>query len=40
MADPITEAAQKHPVPEGVVYQYGTAGVSREQLLDHIDCAN
>ena len=28
MADPIAEAAQKHPAPEGLVYQYGTAGVS------------
>ncbi|KAJ4308601.1 Phosphoacetylglucosamine Mutase [Neodidymelliopsis sp. IMI 364377] len=29
MSDPIAEAAQKHPAPEGLVYTYGTAGVCR-----------
>ena len=29
MSDPIADAAQKHPAPEGLVYTYGTAGVSR-----------
>lgn len=29
MADSIVDAAQKHPAPEGLVYTYGTAGVSR-----------
>ncbi|KAF2107892.1 N-acetylglucosamine-phosphate mutase [Lophiotrema nucula] len=28
MADPIAEVAAKHPAPEGLVYQYGTAGVT------------
>ena len=28
MSDPIADAAQKHPAPEGLVYTYGTAGVS------------
>lgn len=27
MSDPIADAAQKHPAPEGLVYTYGTAGV-------------
>ena len=29
MSDPIATAAQKHPAPEGLVYTYGTAGVSK-----------
>ena len=28
MSDPIADAAQKHPAPEGLKYTYGTAGVS------------
>jgi phosphoacetylglucosamine mutase len=28
MSDPIIEAAKKHPAPEGLLYTYGTAGVS------------
>lgn len=28
MSDPIAAAAQQHPAPEGLVYTYGTAGVS------------
>lgn len=33
MADSIADAAQKHPAPEGLVYQYGTAGVSRKHTV-------
>ena len=33
MADPVADAAQKHPAPEGLVYQYGTAGVSRKAAV-------
>jgi hypothetical protein len=40
MADPIADAAQKHPAPEGLVYQYGTAGVSREYIVLLDDGAN
>jgi phosphoacetylglucosamine mutase len=28
MSDAIADAALKHPPPEGLVYTYGTAGVS------------
>jgi phosphoacetylglucosamine mutase len=28
MSNPIVEAVQKHPAPEGLTYTYGTAGVS------------
>ncbi|KAF2735039.1 Phosphoacetylglucosamine mutase [Polyplosphaeria fusca] len=37
MADPIAEAAAKHPAPEGVVYTYGTAGFrTKAQVLDSV----
>jgi hypothetical protein len=39
MSDPIADAAQKHPAPEGLVYTYGTAGVSKASYHLHI-CAN
>jgi hypothetical protein len=32
MSDPIVDAAQKHPPPEGHVYTYGTAGVSNKSV--------
>ena len=28
MSNPIVDAVQKHPAPEGLKYTYGTAGVS------------
>lgn len=38
MSDPIVDAAQKHPAPEGLVYTYGTAGVgtNRVQFIEVI----
>ena len=41
MSDPIAEAAQKHPAPEGLVYTYGTAGVGKslwhfQNQADHL----
>ncbi|KAF1842135.1 Phosphoacetylglucosamine mutase [Cucurbitaria berberidis CBS 394.84] len=37
MADPIVEAAQKHPAPEGLVYTYGTAGFrTKADVLDSV----
>jgi predicted molibdopterin-dependent oxidoreductase YjgC len=40
MADPVANAAQKHPAPEGLVYQYGTAGVSSNSAVYLDDGAN
>jgi predicted molibdopterin-dependent oxidoreductase YjgC len=40
MADPVANAAQKHPAPEGLVYQYGTAGVSSNSAVCLDDGAN
>ncbi|KAF2274158.1 Phosphoacetylglucosamine mutase [Westerdykella ornata] len=37
MADPIAEAAQKHPAPEGLTYTYGTAGFrTKADVLDSV----
>ncbi|KAF2871911.1 hypothetical protein BDV95DRAFT_606478 [Massariosphaeria phaeospora] len=37
MADPITEVAQQHPAPDGVIYQYGTAGFrTKAEVLDSV----
>jgi len=37
MSDPIAEAAQKHPAPEGLIYTYGTAGFrTKADVLDSV----
>ncbi|KAF1947594.1 Phosphoacetylglucosamine mutase [Clathrospora elynae] len=37
MSDPIADAAQKHPAPEGLVYTYGTAGFrTKADVLDSV----
>ncbi|KAH4939172.1 phosphoacetylglucosamine mutase [Parastagonospora nodorum] len=37
MSDPIIDAAQKHPPPEGLVYTYGTAGFrTKANVLDSV----
>jgi phosphoacetylglucosamine mutase len=33
MSDPVVDAAQKHPPPQGHVYTYGTAGVSNKLVI-------
>lgn len=40
MSSPIVEAAQKHPAPEGLVYTYGTAGVSASVPWKEVYTAN
>ena len=39
MSDPIADAAQKHPAPEGLIYTYGTAGVSKAPQSSQIKLA-
>ncbi|KAF2262481.1 Phosphoacetylglucosamine mutase [Lojkania enalia] len=37
MADPVAEAMSRHPTPEGLVYQYGTAGFrTKSEVLDSV----
>jgi len=37
MSDPVADAAQKHPAPEGLVYTYGTAGFrTKADVLDSV----
>jgi phosphoacetylglucosamine mutase len=37
MSDPIADAAQKHPAPEGLLYTYGTAGFrTKADVLDSV----